>query len=73
MSIQNLLARYSLTARSQGESEETIKHTTRIVEFFEKFTGGINDVIKNQADDLRCFILDTQEKERWAGLPQAKG
>ena len=73
MSIQNLLARYSLTARSQGESEETIKHTTRIVGFFDKFMGGITDVAKIQADDLRRFILDTQEKEKWAGLPQAKG
>jgi len=73
MSIQNLLARYSLTARSQGESEETIKHTTRIVGFFDKFMGGITDVAKIQADDLRRFILNTQEKEKWAGLPQAKG
>jgi len=29
MSIQNMLVRYSLTARAQGESEDTIKHTGR--------------------------------------------
>jgi len=64
MSIQNLLARYSLTARSQGESEETIKHTTRIVGFFDKFMGGITDVAKIQADDLKGIINALKRAKR---------
>ncbi len=35
--------------------------------------GGITDVSKLQADDIRHFILAAQEREKWAGLPQANG
>ncbi|MFH0769306.1 MAG: hypothetical protein V1932_07045, partial [Chloroflexota bacterium] len=73
MSIKYLLDRYALAARAQGESPWTIKHTIRIVGYFDEFMGGITDVNLLQDDDLRNFILATQEKEKWAGLPQARG
>jgi len=73
MSIQNLLNRYALAARARGESEETIKHTRRIVSYFDSFMGGIQDVAKIQADDLRRFIVALRQKPKWAGLPQANG
>ncbi len=73
MGIQNLLTRYALAARARGESEETIRHISRIVGFFDHFMGGIDDVTQIQDDDLRRFIVALRQKEKWAGLPQAKG
>jgi len=44
MSIQNLLNRYAPAVRARGDSEETIKHTRRIVGYFDSFMGSIQDV-----------------------------
>jgi len=41
--------------------------------YFDHFMGGISDVTRIEADDLRRFIVALRQKEKWAGLPQAKG
>jgi site-specific recombinase XerD len=72
MSIDSLLNRYALTAKSEGKSPATIEHTTRVVKFFTEFLGGIADVRTVTGDDLRRFILALQQKDKWSGLVQAK-
>jgi hypothetical protein len=51
MSIQNLLARYSLDARAQGENEDTIRHTSRIVGIFDDFRKRRRDKNLMEASD----------------------
>jgi site-specific recombinase XerD len=72
MSIDSLLNRYALTAKSEGKSPATIEHTTRVVRFFTDFLGGITDVRTVKADDLRRFVLALQQKDKWSGTAQAK-
>jgi site-specific recombinase XerD len=70
MSVDNLLTKYSLNAKAEGLSQQTITHVKRAVGFFDQFLGGIPDVRKVSADDLRRFIVALQQKPRWAGGPQ---
>ena len=70
MSIESLVSRYQLSARSQGLSEKTVSFTCLGIKLFDSFLGGISDVRKVQADDLRRFIIALQQRERWQGCPQ---
>ncbi|MFC1995582.1 tyrosine-type recombinase/integrase [Chloroflexota bacterium] len=72
MSIQNLLQRYSLDVRAGGGSEDTIRHTAMVLKFFTDFMGGIDDVTKLEADDLKRFIVYLRQKKKWSGLPHVK-
>jgi site-specific recombinase XerD len=72
MGIQNLLQKYSLDVRARGGSEDTIQHTTMVIKFFTDFMGGIDDVTKLEADDLKRFIVYLRQKKKWSGLPHVK-
>ncbi|MFC1929058.1 tyrosine-type recombinase/integrase [Chloroflexota bacterium] len=65
-----MLTRYELIARAEGLSQKTIDHVKLGVKFFNEFLGGINDVRKVSPDDLRQFIVASQQKLKWAGTPQ---
>ncbi len=67
-----MLQRYSLDVRAKGGSEETIQHTTMVMKFFTDFMGGIDDVTKLEADDLKRFIVYLRQKKKWSGLPHVK-
>ena len=73
MSINRLLARYSLSVKSAGLSDQTVDHTRRSVGFFDEFLGGVPDVRRVTANDLRRFIVGLQAKPKWAGQPQQNG
>ncbi len=66
-----MLTKYGLSARADGLSPETVKHVKRCVRFFDAFMGGIQDVRKVEADDLRRFTRALQGKTKWAGTAQA--
>ena len=72
MSIENILSRYSLYARAAGYSEKTITHTVRCVSAFSDFLGGIDDVRKVAADDLRRYLAALRDKNKWSELPHGK-
>jgi hypothetical protein len=67
MSIENLMLRYELTARAEGKSPKTVDHVKLAMKLFTSFIGGIQDVSKVKADDLRHFILDLEQRPKWAG------
>ncbi|MFC1912130.1 tyrosine-type recombinase/integrase [Chloroflexota bacterium] len=73
MSIQNLMDRYSLAARAAGLSERTVVHNRGAVGYLAAFLGGISDVRKVTADDLRHFIVHLRGQTKWRGTPQANG
>ncbi len=56
------LARYRLDACARGYSDDTITHTELCVSFFNAFLGGIDDVARISADDLRRFIVCLRDK-----------
>ena len=64
-SVTRQLARYRLDACARGYSESTISHTERCVRFFTTFLGGIDDVARVGADDLRRFIISLKDKTFW--------
>jgi len=72
MSIENLLARYELTARAEGKSPKTVDHVKLAVKLLAGSIGGIQDVSKVRADDLRNFILDLEQRPKWAGTSHEK-
>jgi site-specific recombinase XerD len=72
MSIENLMARYELTARAEGKSSKTVDHVKLSVKLFTSSIGGIQDVSKVKADDLRHFILDLEQRPKWAGTSHEK-
>jgi site-specific recombinase XerD len=43
-----------------------------VVRYFAKFSGGIEDVRKVTADDLRRFSASLQDKRRWSERPNVK-
>jgi hypothetical protein len=73
MAMNNLLNQYRLSARAEGLSPKTIDHVCRVVGFFEDFLGGIDDVRKVSADDLRRFIVALQLRPRYSGIRQGDG
>ena len=72
MSTENLITRYELAVRAEGKSPKTVDHVKLAVKLFASFIGGIQDVSKVQADDLRHFILDLEQRPKWAGTPREK-
>ena len=70
MSIETLVSRYQLSARSQGLSEKTVEFILLGVKLFNSFMGGITDVRKVKGEDLQRFIIALQQRERWQGCPQ---
>ncbi len=59
-----MLQRYSLDVRARGGSEDTIQHTTMVLNFFTDFMGGIDDVTELVDDDLKRFIVYLRQKRR---------
>ncbi|MFC1955192.1 tyrosine-type recombinase/integrase [Chloroflexota bacterium] len=47
-------------------------HVKLSLKLFAGFIGGIQDVSKVKADDLRHFILDLEERPKWAGTAHQK-
>ena len=72
MSIENLMTRYELTARAELKSPKTVEHVKLSVKLFTSSVGGIQDVSKVKADDLRHFILDLEQRPKWAGISHEK-
>ena len=66
MDLNSIATKYNLSARAEGLSEKTVKHTTNSVRYFDRFLGGIDDVSKVVADDLKRFIVDLRGRKRWA-------
>jgi site-specific recombinase XerD len=64
--INSVITKYSLSARAEGHSEKTVKHTVNSAHYFANFLGGIDDVSKVTADDLKRFIVDLRGRRRWA-------
>ncbi len=73
MSIETLLSRYQLAARAAGLSPKTAEHLELSMKLFASFLGGIEDVRLVQTDDLRRFIIASQQRTRWPGMPQGHG
>ena len=71
MDLNSVIKKYDLSARAEGLSEKTVKHTNNSVSYFDRFLGGIDDVSKVTADDLRRFIVDLRGRRRWAGRYEA--
>jgi hypothetical protein len=67
MSIDTLLTRYELTARAEGSSPKTIDHAELAMRLSANFMGGIQDVRKVKADDLRHFIVTLQQSRKGTG------
>ncbi len=42
------------------------------MKFFTDFMGGVDDITKLEADDLRRFIVYLRQKKKWSGLPHVK-
>jgi site-specific recombinase XerD len=72
VNVDTIITRYTLFARSEGFSPKTIKHTVSAVNYFTEFLGGIDDVTKVTADDLRRFIVGLQSRKRWANRTDVK-
>jgi site-specific recombinase XerD len=72
MDIVTITPRYVLTAKAEGLSPKTINHTLGAVRYFAKFSGGIEDVRKVTADDLRRFSASIQDKKRWSERSNVK-
>ncbi|MCX6009449.1 MAG: tyrosine-type recombinase/integrase [Chloroflexi bacterium] len=72
MDIVTITPRYVLTAKAEGLSLKTINHTLGAVRYFAKFSGGIEDVRKVTADDLRRFSASLQDKKRWSERSNVK-
>ncbi|MCL0074137.1 tyrosine-type recombinase/integrase [Dehalococcoidia bacterium] len=70
MSADTLLNRYRLVSMSEGLSNKTIQHVMSSVRYFDEFLGGIADINKVTADDLRGFILALQQKKTWSNRPE---
>jgi len=64
--VNSVITKYSLSARAEGHSENTVKHTVNSVNYFATFLGGIDDVSKVTTDDLKRFIVDLRGRRRWA-------
>jgi site-specific recombinase XerD len=73
MSVEVLLTRYGLSARAEGLSPKTVSHVRLGVRLFDDFLGGIPDVRKVSADDLRRFIIALQQRPKWQGMRQSNG
>jgi len=67
MDVNSVITKYSLSARAEGLSEKTVKHTVNSVNYFANFLDGINDVSKITSDDLKRFLVDLRYRRRWAG------
>ena len=72
MDVNSVITKYSLSARAEGFSEKTVKHTVNSVNYFASFLGGIDDVSKVTADDLKRFIVDLRGRRRWAGRSEGQ-
>ena len=72
MSIEGLIARYELSAKAEAKSSKTVDHVKLAVKLFTGSIGGIQDVSKVTADDLRHFILDLEQRPKWAGTSHEK-
>ncbi len=72
-SIQNMLDRYELLARSRGHSQQTITITRISAGKFDDFMDGIPDIRKVKDDDLRRFIVSLQDNTGYQGTPRDKG
>jgi len=72
MSMDNLQNRYELIARAEGASPKTMDHVRLAVRLFTNFMGGIQDVRKVTADDLRHFIIALEQRPKWAGTAHEK-
>jgi len=72
MDMDSIINKYTLTTKAEGFSQKTIKHTVRAVKYFDKFLGGIDDVSRVTADDLRRFIVGLQNRRRWAERTEVK-
>jgi hypothetical protein len=70
--VKSIILKYTLSAQAEGLSEKTIKHTVSAVKYFDISLGGINDVSKVTADDLRRFIVDLRSHRRWAGRSEVQ-
>jgi integrase/recombinase XerD len=71
--FKTVIKKYDLSARAEGLSEKTVKHTNNSVGYFDRFLGGIDDVSKVTADDLKRFIVDLRNRKRWDGRYQLQG
>jgi integrase/recombinase XerD len=70
--INSIILKYTLTEKAEGLSQKTINHTVSAVKYFDKFLGGIDDVSRVTADDLRRFIVGLQNRKRWADRAEVK-
>jgi site-specific recombinase XerD len=66
------MTRYELAARAEGKSPKTVDHVKLSVKLFDQYIGGIQDVSKVTADDLRHFILELEQRPKWAGTSHEK-
>ena len=69
MSVDSLLNRYKLAAQAEGMSKGGINHVTNSMRYFSAFLGGIEDVKKVTADDLRRFLAALRQRQRWQDRP----
>jgi len=67
MSIENLFHRYELSRLAQGHSLRSIAYTKTVVGYFGNFLGGIADVGKVTADDLRRYMVYLRQRTKWLG------
>ena len=66
MDLNTVIKKYDLSARAEGLSEKTVKHTMNSLKYFDWFLDGISDVSQVTADDLKRFIVDLRGRKCWA-------
>jgi len=66
------MLQYELAARAKGKSLKTANHVKLLLNLLTSSIGGIQDVSKVKADDSRHFILDLEQRPKWAGTSRQK-
>jgi len=69
-SIGKMLERYQLFAAASNYSDHTFVLTRLSLRYLEDFLGGIPDVRKVKADDLRRLIVHLKGRTKYQGTPQ---
>ncbi|MFC1904564.1 tyrosine-type recombinase/integrase [Chloroflexota bacterium] len=70
MTFDEALVVYKTYARAEGKSQQTVKWVAESVGYFSRFLGPERqDIAQVTANDLRRFIIDQQEKNKFSDHP----
>ena len=73
--LDDLLEFYTLCARARGNSEKTIAHTTTVIRLLSDYLSNQRlptNALEIDHRQIRGFILDLQQRSRFARHPYAK-